>query len=124
MYRQLVNTRKQRLYVTFEGSLSVADLQASISEVRELVKPLVEGFDMITDISRAHPFAPEVAEALGRAQEVLVSLGLRRVVRVIGSRIAELQFMRTGRQAGLEPVHVATLSEAERLLDKPPTRAD
>ncbi len=87
-------------------------------ETIALAKKLKRGFDVITDISQFKPATPEATKEIERVQAFFKTSGVRHGVRVVGENVLSgMQFKRTGGIAGYVSSNVATLSEAEKLLE-------
>jgi len=120
MYSVKADAAKNRLNITLQGFFKVEEMKActdlTISESRKL-KP---GFDVITDISQFKPADPETIIEVERGQAFLKSAKIGRGIRVLGQSVTSgMQFGRTGKSVGYAPVTVATMAEAEKLLDSP-----
>jgi hypothetical protein len=118
MYNIRVDTVKNRLYVTLVGFFSLDEIKKCGDETIEATKRLRSGYDVVTDISQFKAGTPEVAEDIKRVQHHFRSSGARQGARIVGENpIAKMQFRRTSSQVAYNSVDVATLAEAERLLD-------
>jgi hypothetical protein len=113
-----VDKQKNRLYIVLSGFVDAEEMKANSDETIEVTKQLKPGFDVITDISNFKPTTPEATKHIERVQANFKAAGVRRGVRVVGeSAITAMQFSRTGKHVGYESHNVATLAEAEKLLD-------
>lgn len=117
MFKIVTDIEKNRLYITFIGHLEGDQArQASEATTIEVAK-LSPGFDVINDISEAFPTDSRGLELLTRMQKFLLGQGMRRVIRVTGIRISELQVKRASRDSGYYWIAVPSLEKAESLLD-------
>jgi len=118
MFKVHANTVRNRLYLTLSGFFSAAESKACGDEAVAAIRQLKSGYDVITDIAEFKPGTPEVAKDIERVQAHFKATGARRGVRVVGKNAAgSMQFARLATQAGFTSCNVATLAEAEKLLD-------
>jgi hypothetical protein len=119
-YKIRVDIVKNRLYVTLIGFPSLDEMQRCGDETIEATRRLRPGYDIITDITQFKAGGPDVAKDIERVQAHFQASGARQGVRVVGERaLSGLQFSRTGKLAGYNSINVATVAEAEALLDRP-----
>ncbi|MBW1810031.1 MAG: hypothetical protein JRJ87_17675 [Deltaproteobacteria bacterium] len=119
LYNITADIPKNRLYLTFEGSFSDDEAKLVFKETLKEANKLRAGFDVINDISEFQPATIEGTKVIQAAQEVLVKLGVNRVVRVVGkSIIGQMQFRRTFKTFGKVAQTAATVEEAEKMLDQ------
>jgi hypothetical protein len=120
MYNLRIDPAKNRLYVTLTGFFTPEEMKKCVDETILATKKLKTGYDVITDISQFKPGVPEVAKEIERAQTHFSTSGVGRGLRVVGhAALTAMQFSRTGKQAGYNSNNVATMEEAEKILDKP-----
>ena len=118
MFKVLADTTRNRLYITLNGFFSIEESRACGDEIVANIRKLKTGYDCITDITGFKPGTQEVAKDIERVQAHFKSTGARRGVRVVGGNASSsMQFARLAKQAGFESCNVATLAEAEKLLD-------
>ena len=117
MFQVVADVGKNRLYLTLGGHFSLEERRRIAESITQEVAKLRPGFDLINDISQAHPTDEGGLKELMRVQRFLKSLGLRRVVRVTKVLLAELQLERASRQTGFHSIIVPSLEKAEQLLD-------
>jgi hypothetical protein len=118
MFKVQANTIRNRLYLTLSGFFSAEESKACGDEVVAAIRRLKPGYDVVTDISEFKPGTPEVAKDIERVQAHFKATGARRGVRVVGSNAAgSMQFARLATQAGFVSSDVATLAEAEKVLN-------
>jgi hypothetical protein len=120
MYSIKADVAKNRLYVTIQGFLEDKEMKACTDMTISESKKLKPGFDVITDISQFKPAGPETTKEIERGQAYFKASKIGRGIRVVGqSSLSSMQFKRTGKTVGYEPDTVATIAEAEELLDSP-----
>jgi len=113
-----VDKERNRLYVVLEGFIDTEEMKKNSDETIEVIKQLKPGYAVITDISKFKTTTPEGSKEIERVQANFKATGVGRGVRVVGeSAIASIQLSRTGKHAGYESNNVATLADAEKLLD-------
>lgn len=118
MYTVKADVAKNRLYITMVGFLKVDEMKKCTDEVIEESKKLKRGYDVITDISQFKPAGPETVKEIERGQEHFKATGVGRGIRVVGeSVLSGMQFSRTGKTIGYDPDTVATVADADKLLD-------
>jgi hypothetical protein len=117
MFQVESDIAKNRLYVRLVGYFEEQDLKAASDAVITEAKKLRTGFDMISDIAQLKPTNANGLKELQRVQQFLKLRGLRRMVRVVGIVISQVQVERTGTEAGYEGEHAHSRAEAEALLD-------
>jgi len=120
MHHIEVDPGKNRLLIRIWGSAGVEDVRRAEANLTAALTKLRPGFDCISNISEMKPAAPEVAEEVTRVQAMVIKAGLGRAVRVVGSKLAAMQYARTAGSAGSKAPEVATESEAHALLDRAP----
>ena len=109
---------KHRLYITLKGTLAGSELRAFVDKVLQESRRLAGGFDTVTIIDGLEPLGEEELKEIDRLLKEQLSLGERRVVRVVGkSTAAAVQFERIGKKIGRSAHLAFSVAEAERLLD-------
>jgi hypothetical protein len=118
MFKVHAETGRNRLYLTLSGFFTAEESKACGDQTVAATAKLKAGYDVITDISNFKPGTQEVAKDIERVQAHFKSTGARRGVRVVGGNAASsMQFARLATQAGFTSCNVATMDEAEKLLD-------
>ena len=118
MYKVHADTARNRLYITLSGFMALEEAKQCGDETIAATRKLKTGYDVITDITDFKPGTQEVAKDIERVQAHFLKSGAKRGVRVVGGNAASsMQFARVAKQAGFESCNVATLPEAEKLLD-------
>lgn len=117
MFQVVADVGKNRLYLTLGGHFSSEERRRIAESITQEVAKLRPGFDLINDISQAHPTDEWGLKELMRVQRFLRSLGLRRVVRVTKMLLTELQVERVSKQTGCHSIIMPSLEKAEKLLD-------
>jgi hypothetical protein len=85
-----------------------------ISEIRLQMKP---GFTLISDISECKPLSKEGTLIVRDSAIAVAKMGMKHAIRIVGaSMVAAMQFKREAKSA-YEANVVASLDEAEKLLD-------
>ncbi len=118
MYIIKADAEKNRLYITMVGFFKADEMKKCTDEVIEESKKLKRGYDVITDISQFKPVGSDTVKEIERGQRHFRETGISRGIRVVGeSVISGMQFRRTGKATGYDPDTVATVADAEKLLD-------
>jgi chorismate mutase len=119
LYDIIADIRKNRLYITLEGSFNDDEASQVAKVAVEKAQKLRPGFDVITDISEFQPATFEGTKEVQAVQEMLVKLGVNRIIRVVGkSIIGQMQFRRTLKSIGLVAETAPTVEEAEKMLNQ------
>ncbi|MHB8089733.1 MAG: hypothetical protein ACYDH2_15940 [Anaerolineaceae bacterium] len=119
MYTIKTDAAKKRVYISFSGFLSYEEAKKSTDETIIATNQFKHGYDVITDISQLKPTLPEVTKEIERTQAHFKNSGVRIGVRIVGqSALTGMQFKRLSGSIGYESVNVASMDEAEKLLDK------
>ncbi len=109
---------KNRLYIKLKGFLQDEEVKTACEQILKAAKGLLPGFDIINDISEFKPASPKSTEHIAHLQEDVIKLHVGKIVRVVGNNIlAKMQLVRTSHKAGYDAYHVATMQEAEAVLD-------
>ena len=120
MYSVKADIAKNRLYITLQGFIKAEEMKACTDLTISESKTLKPGFDIITDITQFKPAGPETVKEIERGQAYFKTAKIGRGIRVVGQSVtSSMQFGRTGKAIGYAPDTVATLAEAEKLLDSP-----
>ena len=111
---------KNRLYLKLVGMMGDDDAKKVHDAIVREIGKLRPGWAVINDISELKPAGEKASEYLKAAQAASAKAGCKRVVRVVGKQaITNLQWNRTLNEAqGIRADAVATLADAERLLDQ------
>jgi hypothetical protein len=118
MYTVKADVAKNRLYVTMVGFFKAEEMKECTDKTIEESKKLKSGYDVVTDISQFKPAGPETVKEIERGQAHFKATGVGRGIRVVGeSVLSGMQFTRTGKTIGYDPDTVATVADAEKLLD-------
>ena len=101
------------------GFFNYEEMKKCSDETIAMARKLKPGYDVITDISQFKPTTPEGTKEIERVQAYFKASGVRNGVRVVGENVLSgLQFKRMSVISGYDPTNVATLAEAEKLLDR------
>ncbi len=118
MYTVRANIAKNRLYVTLSGFMQYQEMKECTDKTIEESKKLKSGFDVITDISNFKAVGQDALEEVKRAQSYFKKSGVRHAIRITGNAtFTNSQFSRVGKTVDYVPETVATLAEAEKILD-------
>jgi len=118
MYTVKADFKKNRLYVTLNGFMALKEMKECTDKTIEEGKKLKRGYDVITDISSFNAVGPEAQEEVKRGQAFFKESGVRHAIRVLGNAaITNIQFNRLGKAVGYVPETVATVADAEKILD-------
>ncbi|MDY7031865.1 MAG: hypothetical protein SVY10_08140 [Thermodesulfobacteriota bacterium] len=111
---------KNRLYMKLEGYFTDGEVKEAADKVIKEVDKLKPGFDIINDISTFKPASPKGINDIQKAIKYCSDYGLKRAMRIApSSYFAASQFSRISKEVGGYDVEtVASLEEAERILDK------
>jgi hypothetical protein len=117
MFRVTSDPAKNRLCIVLSGHLDDAEREEAARTIREEAGKLTPGSDLINDISELRPTSAEGLKQLAEVQSFLRDHGLRRVIRIAGIALTEIQLERTGREVGYISLSAESVEAAERILD-------
>lgn len=118
MYTINTDAVKNRLYVTLVGFFDYMTMKECTDKTIEEVSKLKPGFDVITDLSEFKPVGQDTLDEISRGQAFFKKTGIRHGVRIVGkAALTSSQFNRLGKAVDYNPNIVATMEEAEKLLD-------
>ena len=118
MYKIDVDETKNCLVIVLDGFMSEEEVSEAARKTREAVDRLKPGFSVINDISKFKPTGAESAKEIKAAQAFVASHGVGKVIRVVDSTLAKMQFSRTQREAaaGYEVLEARSIDEAYGLV--------
>ena len=118
MHEVNIHVKQNRLYITLAGFFTDEAAKQASLQIADAMDGLETGFDVITDVSECRPVTPVGNAEIQRMQEYALSKGARQFIRVVGQRIiTQMQFDRASKETGIMADCVATIPEAEQLLD-------
>ena len=116
-----VDTERNRLYITLNGFFNDEKARQAAEAVEEKIAQMQPGFTIVNDIRGFKPTTPAGAASIQKAQQKAVEIGVRHVVRVVTQEqynVAQMQFKRKGRTAGLISSEAVSVDEADKILDR------
>jgi hypothetical protein len=115
-----VDTKKNRLYMKFSGSVSKKELDKFYTDIRFAVADLLPGFGVINDLTECTLCHISAVSTYKKISNYLIRNGVKDVVRIIDKDSVVLrQFLNfASRFAEYIPMYVSTLEEAEEHLNK------
>lgn len=108
--------KKNRLYIKLE-SINEGNAIDLSAQIRQKALKLKSGFTVLTDLSDYHAASQRFTPIISLVQEFLLAWGAGKIVRVTSSIVVTMQFERLGKESGIDAQAVATVEEAERILD-------
>jgi hypothetical protein len=118
MFTVSADIAKNRLYVKLVGFFDYKEMKEATDKTIAETAKLKRGFDVITDLSEFKPVGQDTLDEVARGQAHLNKAGKRFAIRVEGKmKLTSLQFSRMGKNTDYMPDIVASLEEAEKLLD-------
>ncbi len=114
------NIKKNRLFITLKGIIPKKEAEHLYTDIRFCVSDLQPGFTVITDLTLCRIGHLEAIGAARKIAQFLLEKKVGRIVRIVGpAKVIYLQMLKLSDKArGYEPIYVATLEEAEALLDE------
>ena len=113
-----IDAGKNVIYMKFTGAFTEEEMTAANEKTLSLAKGLKPGFTAVNDITEYTVSGPEAAELITVGGKKMLDRGMKRLIRIVGeSAIAQMQFQRTSKHAGYQAHTVASLEEAEELLE-------
>jgi hypothetical protein len=111
--------RGNRLYIWLSGHFTDLEVKDAARLVLQHAEKFRSEFDVVNDIAGCRPFSGDANAILVATQALLRKMGMRRVVRVIGSAlVAGTQIARNSSELGYSAATARTVAEAEKLLDR------
>lgn len=122
MFNVYADTKKNRLYLTLDD-ITDSNIPDIIKTMSKEVDKLTKNFTCLVDIrSLRLSFNENETDYLGIVQGALKDSGMSEVVRVIGqdtfNKFTHQKMNEQSRSVGYKATSVATLKEAEDILDK------
>jgi len=119
MLEIVTNLEKKYFIMTLKGYMDEVEIKAAVDQVIETARSFKPGFTIINDMSELKAVSQTSAEYIKKGLKFVSDQGVRRVIRVEGSPIAQMQFKRVQRESETpyEVVWVATPQEAKRLAE-------
>jgi hypothetical protein len=117
--------KKNRLYCTWEGSISKSDLDAYFTEIRFGAADLQPGFSLILDLTVCQVAYLDAIGTFKKVMQYLMEKGVRDVVRVVtGEQLVKAQVANLNLHCqSYEAIYVKTLEEAESYLENSAKRS-
>lgn len=116
MFTIASNTRKTVMYITLSGHFDVAEAELARAAILVEAAQMGPVFDLISDIRKCQPAAPECQDIMSQVLGHLAKHGLRRMVRVTQIVLSALQADRASQEAGVDFISVHSLTDAENLI--------
>ncbi len=120
MFDVRANTFENHLFIIIKGKLELAEATQASEKIIKVVKSLVPGFTVITDIRELAPTTEDVRQVFLNTMQCMKNAGLGIEVRVVNPQnlVTANQFQRTSRSVGYTAQEVASVNEAEKLIDQ------
>lgn len=120
MYDVRANTFENHLLILLKGKLELAEAIQASEKIKKVVKGLVPGFTVVTDIRDLAPAAEDVRQVLLTVMQSMKTAGLGIEVRVVNPQnmVTANQLQRTSRAAGYTAQEVGSVTEAEKMIDQ------
>jgi hypothetical protein len=116
----VVDTEKNRLFITLIGSVSKEEVERVYTAVTVCVLELKPGFSVVTDLTQCKLGHLSGISTFKKIMEFLLQSKVGKVVRVVGkAKIIFNQISRiTENFQGYQAIYVSTLQEAEEKLSE------
>lgn len=114
------NIKKKRLYITLKGIIPKKEADRLYTDIRFCVSDLEPGFAVITDLTQCRIGHLNAIGTAKKIMQFLLEKKVGKIIRIIGQgKVIYLQMLKlSDKMNGYEPIYVATLEEAEELLDE------
>jgi len=114
------NIKKRRLYITLKGIIPKKEADRLYTDIRFCVSDLEPGFAVITDLTQCRIGHLNAISTARKIMQFLLEKKVGKIIRIIGQgKVIYLQMLKlSDKMNGYEPKYVATLEEAEKLLDE------
>lgn len=114
------NIKKRRLYITLKGIIPKKEADRLYTDIRFCVSDLEPGFTVITDLTQCRIGHLNGISTARKIMQFLLEKKVGKIIRIIGQgKVIYLQMLKlSDKMNGYDPKYVATLEEAEKLLDE------
>ena len=115
-----VDKGKNRIYVTFNGFMNVAEANQLIEDYSNAVESCETGFTVLSDLSNYKPGTPEVTKIFEQGPKLAGDAGCLKVARVVTKMdpLGSMQIDRLARETSSYPAkHFESHADAEIWLD-------
>lgn len=114
------NIKKRRLYITLKGIIPKKEAERLYTDIRFCVSDLEPGFAVITDLTQCRIGHLNAISTARKIMQFLLEKKVGTIIRIIGQgKVIYLQMLKlSDKMNGYDPKYVATLEEAEKLLDE------
>lgn len=114
------NIKKRRLYITLKGIIPKKEAERLYTDIRFCVSDLEPGFAVITDLTQCRIGHLNAISTARKIMQFLLEKKVGKIIRIIGQgKVIYLQMLKlSDKMNGYDPKYVATLEEAEKLLDE------
>lgn len=116
MFEIKADKEKNRLHIKL-GVRDPGDENRALEILYREMGRLRKGFTVLADLSEFQPVRQEEAEIIAQVQKAMVEGGVAYGVRVVASRVVQMQVERRARAAGFPSRTVFTMEEAEFWLN-------
>jgi len=117
-YKIQADEANNRLYLSIRGFLIDEYVARAIKKIRNEVKKLKKGYDVIDDVSELMPATKKDADKIKKAHNYVLTKGAKRVVTVVKKdgtlENREIGDVRDGES--YQTIRAGSLEEAEKLL--------
>lgn len=115
-----VNMKKNRLYISLQGIISKKEVERLYTDIRFCVNDLGPGFTVITDLTHCRIGHLSGVGTYKKIMNYLIEKQVGQIVRVVGqARVIYLQMLKlSDKLQNYKPEYVATLEEAEELMNE------
>jgi hypothetical protein len=114
------NIKKNRLYITLKGIIPKKEAERLYTDIRFCVSDLEPGFAVITDLTQCRIGHLNAISIARKIMQFLLEKKVGKIIRIVGQgKVIYLQMLKlSDKMNGYEPKYVATLEEAEELLNE------
>lgn len=116
------DSARRRLWISFHGKVTAADVHAALKHVQESIAQLGCEFSVLTDLSELQEMSIDAARDITRVMDLCLEAGVKQIVRVIPDPAKDIGFHLLSMTHYRGRVPIATcenLAEAERVLSSP-----
>lgn len=118
MFEVKVNTLKNRLYVTVDGTITANELDAYRASMKKNVTMLKSGFTALLDLRKTSVFDQDTMMQLQGTKEIAVAGGLSKSAMVVESATLKMQMNRNFKDVGPQDRAFNDIAEAEQFLNE------
>ena len=120
MYQVKAITDKNYISIVLKGIMEADEAKNAAEEVENALTKVKDGFDIINDISEFKPVTEDAMKYIQQAQKAAEKKGAKRIIRIVGSVVGNLQFKRLQKESniGYDIIEVRNMDDALKYIEE------